>query len=323
MTLNGQLRSHYSSSMQLSAPCWNSSGGALPKRALATLLLRGGVALNATTNGILERADAGVSRLFVQPASSDAGLSLGAAYAANFSATGSLSGTQPQQDSLGRSYPRDRLLSALQEAQLTFSTDGDSAVNLAEMLAQGAVLALFEGGSEFGPRALGKRSILADPRPMSMHQHLNLKVKGREWFRPFAPAVLAEEVDLWFDRRGAGDYMLSTTQVLLERRRCVPAIVHSDGSARVQVVRSGHGFLRRLLEAFYARTGVPILVNTSLNVAGEPIVETPEEAVSAFCRAAIDVLWLDGLVVIKPRSSFSLDSIAVDVTRVSPVPERF
>jgi carbamoyltransferase len=152
---------------------------------------------------------------------------------------------------------------------------------------------------EFGPRALGARSILADPRDPGIRDRLNREVKFREGFRPFAPSVLEERVADWFLSPRPSPFMLLTLPVRPERRAEVPGVVHVDGSARVQTVGREPGILpfRRLLEAFDARTGVPLVVNTSFNVRGEPIVRTPEEAVRCFDRSGIDVLVVGNRVL--------------------------
>jgi carbamoyltransferase len=154
---------------------------------------------------------------------------------------------------------------------------------------------------EFGPRALGARSILADPRDPGIRDRLNARVKFRESFRPFAPAVLEEEVARWFDGGRASPFMLLTFPVLPERRAMVPGIVHVDGSARVQTVAGDHAqpAFRRLLERFAALTGVPMVLNTSFNVRGEPIVATPAQAVACFERTGIDLLVLGDRVLAK------------------------
>lgn len=263
----------------------------------SSLCMAGGVALNATTNGRIEREE-GVTGFYVQPASSDAGLSVGAALAARHAATGRIPDRQPVRDSWGRRYPQTEIAAAIGRHGDLEQVPADDTVDfVAERLAAGDVVGWFEGGAELGPRALGHRSIVADPRSPAMRDHLNLEVKKREWFRPFAPAVLAEHVADWFEPGGASRFMLSTTLVREDRRQQVPAVTHVDGTARVQVLASGEGSFRRLVEAFHRRTGVPMVLNTSFNGAGEPIVETPEDAVRAFDSINLAFLFLDGVVV--------------------------
>ena len=185
---------------------------------------------------------------------------------------------------------------------------------VAELLSEGAIIGWFQGRMEFGPRALGARSILGDPRDETMQKRMNLKIKFRESFRPFAPAVLAEHAREWFDLSGDSPYMLVTAQVkdahriavtpgdaekkgidlLYVKRSTVPAITHVDGSARVQTVtREANAPFHDLLGAFNRRTSCPVLVNTSFNVRGEPIVRTPREAYTCFMRTDIDWLVLE------------------------------
>ena len=191
-------------------------------------------------------------------------------------------------------------------------SDDERDTRVAEALAKGAVVGWFSGAMEFGPRALGHRSILADPRSPTVHRDLNLRVKGRESFRPFAPAVLWEHAAEWFEIDRPSAYMLLTHQVLKDRllpvdeepdsiaaravvpRSEIPACTHVDGSARVQTVhRETNPEFHRLLEAFHQRTDCPVLLNTSFNVAGEPIVCTPEDALATAVRAGLDLLVLE------------------------------
>jgi carbamoyltransferase len=265
------------------------------------LCLAGGVALNATTNGRIQREMAG-DQLFIQPASSDAGLSIGAALAADHLLAGEIRGRQPLGDSLGRRYSSVEAKEAITvragaKAQVVQASNPISVV--AEALADGRVVGWFQGGSEFGPRALGHRSILADPRRQGMRDHLNTRVKRRESFRPFAPAVLEEHATAWFLGTPTDAYMLTTAFVSPDKAGRVPAITHVDGSARIQVVPRSQGVYGLLLEEFHRLTGVPMLVNTSFNAAGQPIVETPAHAVDAFMEMELDLLWLDGVCLTK------------------------
>lgn len=261
------------------------------------LCMAGGVALNATTNGRIER-EVGAASFFVQPASSDCGLALGAAGAVRHVTSGRVPDGQPPEDSWGRKYSRAEVLAAID----SFGSEGWRVSNpplgyVADRLSTGAVAGWFDGGSELGPRALGHRSILADPRPADMRDRLNLQIKNREWFRPFAPAVLEEHVPDWFDPGGTSLYMLSTTTIRQDRRAAVPAVTHVDGTARAQVLPPSSGAFRSVVEHFLAVTGVPIVLNTSFNLAGEPIVETPHDALDAFRRMPLDLLYIDGMVV--------------------------
>lgn len=285
---------------------------------LTDLCLAGGVALNCVANGKITRGDTGFRQVWVQPAAGDAGAALGAALAVWH---GYLE--RPRTPPGGRDAMRGALLgprwndtqTARELAALgAVSTELEESALLdrvAALLAEGAVVGWFQGRMEFGPRALGARSILGDPRNPEMQRRMNLKIKMRESFRPFAPAVLAEEAAGWFDLDGDSPYMLVTAPVRAERRLAVasgddtqeglarlavprsmiPAVTHVDYSARVQTVdRETHPRFHALLARFHALTGCPMLVNTSFNQRGEPIVCTPRDAYRCFLRTGID--WL-------------------------------
>jgi carbamoyltransferase len=173
---------------------------------------------------------------------------------------------------------------------------------VAEMLAAGKIIGWFQGGSEFGPRALGQRSILADPRDPLMTRRLNDEVKHRQWFRPYAPAVLLEHLEEWFELSVPSPHMLLVAPVRPDKRARVPAITHVDGTARVQTVARGAGPFRTVIERFHALTGVPLVLNTSFNDHGEPIVETPLDAYQCFATTAMDALAIGPLLVHKERA---------------------
>jgi carbamoyltransferase len=194
----------------------------------------------------------------------------------------------------------ERCLGAM-GAQFDVLSETELVERCAALLDDGRALGWFQGRMEFGPRALGARSILADPRPATMQRTLNLKVKFRESFRPFAPAVLREHSSEWFDLEGESPYMQLVANVQ-PGKRTIPAVTHVDGSARLQTVdpRDNPRF-HSLLSAFHARTGCPVLVNTSFNVRGEPIVCTPEDAFRCFMASEIDALALENCLLIKER----------------------
>ncbi len=265
------------------------------------LLLAGGSFLNALANEAIVRAGL-FDEVFIVPAAEDSGTALGAvALAAGGGlparATPALLGLTD--DALG---PAPQA-AAIDAAAASLAAAGHSverlapeplAAALAAELDRGRVVALFDGRSELGPRALGHRSILYDPRRHDARDRLNFEVKRREGFRPFAPAVLAEAAGAWFDLGPApsSPWMLRVVPVWPARRAGIPGVVHVDGTARVQTVAASGLLLRGVLEAFADRTGVPILVQTSFNVAGEPLVETPADAARTFLGTAIDVLAL-------------------------------
>jgi len=279
------------------------------------LCLAGGVALNCVSNGLVHREGI-FDDLWVQPAAGDAGGALGAALVAWHERGGARS-TQGSSDGmsgayLGPSWGDDEVERWLTEQGLVHERldRNDLVERVAGLLAEGAVVGWMQGRMEFGPRALGNRSILADPRSQTMQRDLNLKIKFRESFRPFAPAVLAERVAEFFELDGPSPYMLIVAPLTdrppvegtaaeglhgLDRLRAVrsalPAVTHVDYSARVQTVdRSTNPDFHSLIDAFRRRTGVPVLINTSFNVRGEPIVCTPTDAYRCFMGTAIDYL---------------------------------
>jgi carbamoyltransferase len=268
----------------------------------ANLCLSGGVALNCVANSYVAE-EAGFERVFVPPAPGDDGIAIGCAlYGAALH--GELRrGSCPV--FVGRGYshnPDDLRLLGLE----TQSAGSDLAGWVAERIAGGAVVAWYQAGAEFGPRALGHRSFLADPRHPAMRHHLNKVVKNRELFRPFAPVVMEEFVSEFFDRHHPSYYMSFVARVLAEKRSVVPAITHVDGTARYQVLRkSDNPELYAVIAAFAKRTGVPMLLNTSFNRAGEPIVETPLEAGRCMLAACADFLVLDGMVYGRPAQATS------------------
>jgi carbamoyltransferase len=264
------------------------------------LCLAGGVALNCVANGRITR-EGPFKAVFVQPAAGDSGAALGAAALAHVR----LTGTGPERKRLPHAYLGSRsttaeirrLLAAGGAHALDFSADEDALLDAAvERLAAGAVLGWFHGAMEFGPRALGARSILADPRRPEMRDRINALVKKREAFRPFAPAVPVELAHEHFGIDHASPFMLETCAVT--SRLSLPAIRHIDGSARVQTV-DAHTSPRfhRLLRKFGQLTGCPILLNTSFNMKGEPIVRTAEEALACFVRAGMDSVVLEDFIL--------------------------
>jgi carbamoyltransferase len=293
------------------------------RRELGTgnLCLAGGVALNCVANGRVLRENR-PEGLWIQPAAGDAGGALGAALCGHHLLRGAPRGVDGIADSmaggyLGPSYSDDAIRARLDGAGARYEalSEGVLLERAAEALAQGKALGWFQGRMEFGPRALGARSILGDPRSPSMQRTLNLKVKYRESFRPFAPAVLREHVGDWFELDQDSPYMLLVAGVRGERRRemsaeeralfgidrlnvprsDIPAVTHVDYSARVQTVhRETNPRFHALLERFLTRTGCPVLVNTSFNVRGEPIVCTPEDAFRCFMGTEIEALAIGG-----------------------------
>lgn len=281
------------------------------------LCLAGGVALNCVANGRLLR-EGPFDAIWIQPAAGDAGGALGAALMAWHEHQGRPRRPGPgdamQGAYLGPAFADDEIAAFLAQEEVPHEHVGYEALpeRVAALLAEEKVVGWFQGRMEFGPRALGARSILADPRGRAVQRTVNLKIKFRESFRPFAPSVLAERVSDYFDLDAASPYMLLVAPVRhayvegegLERLRRIdspiPAVTHVDGSARVQTVhRETNPLYYRLLEAFEARTGCAVLVNTSFNVRGEPIVCTPADAYRCFRRTHMDVLVLGPYLIDK------------------------
>jgi carbamoyltransferase len=262
------------------------------------LAMAGGVALNCVANARLQ-AEGPFEEIWVQPAAGDSGTALGAAlYVA-----GSLGDSvQPMHTAaLGREWSEEEIGRWLSGAGVEFSRVDDVAETVASVLADDGIVAWFQGRSEFGPRALGHRSLLADPRRAENVERLN-DVKGREQFRPVAPMVLEERAGEIFRGRIPSPHMLFTHEVADAWRARIPAVVHVDGSARIQTVaREQEPLVARMLEAFEARTGVPVVVNTSLNTAGRPMVDDPRDALECFGSAPIDLLAIGPFVVRRAR----------------------
>ena len=258
------------------------------------LAMAGGVALNCVANARLF-AEGPFDDVWVQPAAGDAGTALGAALHV---AAASGDRARPMcTAALGRSWSEEELRGWLTGAGVAFERVDDVAAVVAEELAHDGIVAWFQGRSEFGPRALGHRSLLADPRRVENTERLN-DVKGREQFRPVAPMVLEERAAEIFAGRLPSPHMLFTHAVAPAWRERIPAVVHVDGSARIQTVSpDDEPLMARVLREFEARTGVPVVVNTSLNTAGRPMVDDPRDALECFGSAPIDLLAIGPFVV--------------------------
>jgi carbamoyltransferase len=265
---------------------------------LANLCLAGGVALNAVANGrvIPETAFEG---LYVQPAAGDSGTAIGSAYFVWNQLLGRPRPPAMRHADTGPEYSDAEIEAEIAAAGLTATRLGDDELfpAVAERLAAGDVVGWFQGRMEFGPRALGNRSILADPRRDELKDVLNARTKHRESFLPFAPSVLAESTGDWYEQDGSAPFMVVVYRTRPERRREIPAVTHVDGTGRVQTVeRDVAPRYHRLIEEFGRLTGVPIVLDTSFNE-DEPIVMTPAEALDTFRRTHIDLLVLGNHVV--------------------------
>jgi carbamoyltransferase len=267
------------------------------------LVIAGGVALNCVANGRLAR-EAGFENVWIQPAAGDDGIAIGCAAYGHIEVLKQPRSFVMDHSYVGRRYTDGDIDSAtgkfLVRIQTTTVRSDNICRDTAKLLADQKVIGWFQGGSEFGPRALGNRSLLADPRKPEMKDILNSRVKHRQAFRPFAPIVLAERAKEVFEGEEDSPFMLIAKRVRPEWRDRIPAIVHVDGTARVQTVREAtNPVLYRLLKEFEALTGVPVLINTSFNVKGEPIVETPRDAVICFLTTGIDNLVLHDRLISK------------------------
>jgi carbamoyltransferase len=267
------------------------------------LVLAGGVALNCVANGRIIR-EAGFDNVWIQPAAGDNGISIGCAYYGRLAVQKKPRSFVMKRATLGVEYPDDavaRVGNPLLVTRKTFTDSGESICReAAKLLADGKVFGWFQGRSEFGPRALGDRSILGDPRRPEMKDILNKRVKFRQAFRPFAPIVIYERAKDIFVGEDESPFMLRAKQVKPEWKDKISAIVHVDGTARVQTVRrEDNPRMYDLLVEFEKLTGVPVLVNTSFNIKGEPIVETPQDAMKCFIYTGIDYLALHDTLVAK------------------------
>jgi len=296
------------------------------------LCLAGGVALNCVANGKILR-NGKFENIWIQPAAGDAGGSLGAALglwhielkkSRIINNKDSMSGSY-----LGPEYSQDEVEKKLREIDANFEVlDEEKLIdNTALELSNNKAVGWFQGRMEFGPRALGCRSILGDARSETMQKTLNLKVKFRESFRPFAPSVIREDLSSWFDLNCDSPYMLLVSDVVNEKRRMmnekekalfgidklnvkrsdIPAVTHVDYSARVQTVHEEtNPKYYKLISTFKKKTGCPVIVNTSFNVRGEPIVNTPEDAFRCFMGTDMDILVIENCLLRKEKQNKSL-----------------
>ncbi|RZT42479.1 carbamoyltransferase family protein [Cupriavidus agavae] len=271
------------------------------------LAMAGGVALNCVMNARV-RDRSPFDAVWVQPAAGDAGTALGAALWTDFNARGRPARHWWMDHAfLGPAYGDDEIAGFLDWARLPYRKLDDVPARTAELLAQNRIIGWYQGRMEFGPRALGARSILASPLDPGMQQRLN-QIKDREDFRPVAPVVMEERLDEWFHADKPGDgtapFMLFVYDVLPEQAARIPAVTHVDGTARVQTVRRDQNAIYYdVLAAFEQLTGVPVLVNTSFNTRGEPIVCTPRDAVECFWTSPLDALVIGSFLLEKPHAS--------------------
>jgi carbamoyltransferase len=263
------------------------------------LCLAGGVAMNSKANGKII-ASGLVDRLFVQPAATDDGTAIGAALALQQRLRGRLPRGVMRHAYLGPAYSTDEIRRALEDARIPFVELPDLERVTARLLADGFVVGWFQGRMEFGPRALGSRSILGDPRDVQTRDRVNASVKFREEWRPFAPSCLAEDAAEYFEPDAESPFMILTFDVRAPKRSLIPAVTHVDRSARVQTVRRDvNARYWRLLKEFKELTGVPVVLNTSFNLKGEPIVCRPQDAIRTFFTSGLDFLAIGDFIVAK------------------------
>jgi carbamoyltransferase len=306
------------------------------------LCLAGGVALNCVANGRILR-EGPFKNIWIQPASGDAGGALGAAYLIwhdHLNKPRFADGINDRQDNslLGPRYGADEIEAFLRGANAVFTRleRAQIPVTAARLIADKKVVGWFQGAMEFGPRALGSRSILGDARDADMQSRMNLKIKNRESFRPFAAAVLAEKAGEWFELDSASPYMLLTARVRSDKltagvsrrsgldavkdvRSVIPAVTHVDNSCRLQTVaRESSPLFYDTIAAFEALTGCPVIINTSFNVRGEPIVCSPADAYRCFMRTGIDCLMLGDFLLEKDRQP---DWVSTDEQQIELIPD--
>jgi carbamoyltransferase len=275
--------------LELARWTYDAAGG--PK----TLTMAGGTALNCVANARIA-AEGPFERVWVQPAAGDSGTALGAALAVTGSAVPFTTAA------LGRGWSDDELEAELRRAALPYERPASIAAEAARVLAGNGIVAWYQGRSEYGPRALGHRSLLAHPGDADTQTRMN-DVKGREQFRPIAPMVRAERFAEIFDGVYPSPYMLFVHQVRPEWRDRIPAVVHIDGTARVQTVHDGtEPLVAAMLAEFERLTGLPVVVNTSLNTAGRPMVDTPREAMELFGSAPVDLLAIGPFAVHRAKA---------------------
>jgi len=263
------------------------------------LCYAGGVALNSVANGKFKKLTP-FKNIFIQPSANDAGTALGACYYLYNALLNQKRSFVFEHPYYGPKFNNEECKKALESFKLDYKKYDDIFSITAEHIKNGKIVGWFQDRMEVGPRALGNRSILANPMIAEMKDILNLKVKHREGFRPFAPAILEEKLNEYFDADDFAPYMLRVYPIKLEKRDVIPAACHVDGTGRVQTVsKKTNPTFHKLIEAFEKLTGVPIIINTSFNVQGEPIVCTPEDAIKCFLGTKMDVLVLNDLLVIK------------------------
>lgn len=261
------------------------------------LIVSGGVALNSVMNGRILR-ESGFKDLYVMPAAGDNGTAIGAAYYVYHAVLGYPRKFVHDNPYVGNSYSEEHISALIKECKLNATRYEDIGLKGAQLLREGRILGWFQGNMEIGPRALGNRSILADPTLPGMKDKINAEVKHREAYRPFAPSVTVEARKEFFDIEVEAPFMLKVCDVKPDKRSVIPAVTHVDGSARVQTVRKEiNPRYHDLITRFGELSGVPVVLNTSFNIMGEPIVESPTDAIRCFFSTGLDSLVLGNYVI--------------------------
>ena len=269
------------------------------KFGLKKLCFAGGIALNCSLNGKILQSGL-FDEIFVPPASGDNGTAIGACYLSTKNMRSDLSTKRFDNYYIGSEFSNEIIENSLRKKNVSYSKPKNLEKFVAQKLNEQKIIGWFQGGAEFGPRALGNRSILTAPFPKEMKDILNSRVKFREEFRPFAPAILSEMANEFFEITQPSPHMLIAVTVKSDKISKIPAVVHVDNSARVQTVDNlNNPKFRKLLEAFHDETGCPVLLNTSFNVKGQPIVNSPNDAIDCFLSTNIDVLAIGNFVVEK------------------------
>lgn len=269
------------------------------KTGCRNLCLAGGVALNSKANGKILHSGL-VDDIFIQPAADDEGTALGAALAAYLETEGRLPLATLRDVYFGDEYSDAEIQQTLKRYKVPFTRLGSPAQTVAELLADGKIVGYFQGRMEFGPRALGSRSILADCRDHQMKDKVNDCVKFREWWRPFAPSLLAEAASDYLEYAYDSPFMILTFPVKPGKTHIIPAVTHVDGTTRPQTVkRDTNPAYWQIIKEFEKRTGVPVIMNTSFNLRGEPIVRTPTDAIRTFFSSGMDALVMGDYLVTK------------------------
>ena len=270
---------------------------------LKKLCLAGGVGLNCSLNGKIIKEKI-FDEIFVQPASGDNGAAIGACFLAHQELTGTLEPKKYHDFYLGSSFTDHEIESLLKSRNIIFEKSENIFLKVASELYDKKIIGWFQKSAEFGPRALGNRSILTSPFPKEMKDILNKRVKFREEFRPFAPSILEEYTEEYFEIKQESPHMLIAVDVKKEKINQIPAVVHIDNTARVQTVtEQNNPEFRKLLEQFFKLSQIPVLLNTSFNVKGQPIVNSPEDALDCFLSTNIDVLAMGSYFISKENKN--------------------